>query len=384
MSIDYIPGLAGVPATQSRISDIDGELGQLYYRGYAVEELAAHSTFEETAYLLLSGELPKQQQLDEFSSNLKKHRKIKLNIERIMQSLPMSADPMQVLQVGVTTLSSFFPATEVDREGIDDPSKMFEASVTILSHVATLVAIWEHMRNGYRPVAPRLDLGYAENFLYMVYGEEPDDYLVRLFDTCLVLHAEHTINASTFTAMVTASTLANPCSVISAAIASLSGPLHGGANLAVVQMIEQIGDVSKVEAFIDGRLKNKEVIWGMGHREYKTKDPRARILENMMQELLGKEGSGSKKLEIAREVERICEDRLAEKGVYPNVDFYSGILYQEMNLRRALFTPIFAISRTAGWLAHFNEQLSHNRIFRPTQIYQGSKPRSYLPIIDRT
>ena len=383
MTIEYVPGLAGVPATKSNISDIDGKLGRLYYRGYTVEELAAHSTFEETALLLLSGELPNKTTLHEFSEELKKHRKIKLNIERIMQSLPMSADPMQVLQVGVTTLSSFFPATEVRADGIHGYQQLYEAAVTILSHVATLVAIWEHMRHGYRPVSASKDMGYAENFLYMVHGEQPDVEMVNLLDACLVLHAEHTINASTFTAMVTASTLANPCSVISAAIASLSGPLHGGANLAVVKMIEEIGEVSKVESYINERLQNKEVIWGMGHREYQTKDPRAKILEGMMEKLLGKEGGGSKQLEIAKKVEQVCETILGEKGVYPNVDFYSGILYQEMNLRPALYTPIFAIARTAGWLAHYIEQLGHNKIFRPTQIYTGSTPRSYKPIAQR-
>lgn len=383
MTVEYIPGLAGVPATKSAISDIDGEKGKLYYRGYSVESLVENSTFEETALLLLNGELPTSDGLEVFCNELKRHRTIKINLEKTMQYLPESADPMHALQIGMAMLSSFFPATQVHAKGKFNKEQQFNAAVTILSHVATLVAIWEHLSNGYRPIAANLEMSYAESFLYMIHGKEPDPQMVKLLDTCLILHAEHTINASTFTSMVTASTLANPCSVISAAIGSLSGPLHGGANTKVVHMIEEIGEVSKVESYIDSCLKNKEVIWGMGHREYKTKDPRAKILEKMMVNLLNSEGKSSKELEIAKRVEEVCEDRLGSKGVYPNVDFYSGILYQEMGMRPALYTPIFAIARTSGWLAHFMEQLDQNRIFRPTQIYVGSKPRKYQAAAER-
>jgi citrate synthase len=242
------------------------------------------------------------------------------------------------------------------------------------------------MRNGYDPIEPRSDLNYAENFLYMVTGQEPDKDWARLLDACLILHAEHTINASTFTTMVTGSTLANPCSVISSAIASLSGPLHGGANQKVIEMLEEIGRPENARAYIEERLAKKKVIWGMGHREYKTKDPRATILQKLSADMLQKKsGAGELSIafETAMEVERVCEELLSHKGVYPNVDFYSGILYKEMGFDAGLFTPIFAVARSAGWMAHWREQLQNNKIFRPTQIYTGAGKSCYLPMEQR-
>lgn len=381
--MEYIPGLAGVPATKSRISDIDGEKGVLYYRGYSIEDLAENSNFEETSLLLFNGELPSASELAEYKRSLAEHRRVKANITSIMQHLPSYASPMQVLQMGVSLLAGFFPSLSVSDDGNYSDEQKRDAIVTIIAHVSTLVATWKHLSNGYWPYSGSSNIeGYAAHFLYMV-NRNQDPFMVKLLDKCLIIHAEHTINASTFTAMVTASTLANPCAVIAAAIASLSGPLHGGANRTVVNMIEEIGSPDKVEKYIDKRLKNNEVIWGMGHREYKTKDPRAKILEKMLVKLLGREGSGSIDLETAKKVEEVCEARLGDKGVYPNVDFYSGILYKEMGLSAELFTPIFAISRTAGWLAHFLEQLQQNKIFRPTQIYEGVEPRKYLSIEHR-
>jgi citrate synthase len=377
--MEYIPGLAGVPATESAISHIDGQQGQLFYRGYSIEELAKRSTFEETAYLLMMGELPTPKQLRAFKGDLMKHRRIKFTIEKLMKGLPPSAHPMHVLQMAVSSLSCFFPNTDCVEAGGCSEDEMKQIAEIIFSHVATLVAMWEHIRNGYSPIRARDDLSYAENFLWMVTGEDPDPELARIFDICLILHAEHTINASTFTAMVTGSTLANPCAVIAAATASLSGPLHGGANAAVVDMFNEIGHPSKAREYVETRIKNKQVIWGMGHREYKTKDPRAKILQSLVEDLMAKRGNLSIHFEIAKEVEKVCEELLGHKGVYPNVDFYSGILYREMGLRPELFTPIFAVARTAGWLAHLMEQIQQNRIFRPTQIYVGKEKRAYTP-----
>ncbi|MCK4951295.1 MAG: citrate synthase, partial [Gammaproteobacteria bacterium] len=253
-----------------------------------------------------------------------------------------------------------------------------------IARMATIVAMWKHIRNGYDPIPPRDDLTYAENFLYMWTGKEPDPLLARILDVCLILHAEHTINASTFAVLVTASTLASPYSVIASAIGTLSGPLHGGANQKVVEMLHEIGEPENVEAYIDARLANKEVIWGMGHREYKTKDPRAPILQSLMMDLMeARGGKMSKLFEVAQVVEEVCEDRLANKGVYANVDFYSGVLYSEMGIPTDQFTTIFAVARSAGWLAHWREQLSDNRIFRPTQVYTGESNRSYIPIDKR-
>jgi citrate synthase len=218
----------------------------------------------------------------------------------------------------------------------------------------------------------------------MLTGEEADPLLARIMDVCLILHAEHTINASTFSTLVTGSTLASPYSVIAAAIGTLSGPLHGGANQRVLEMLQEIGSPDKAAAYVDKKLANKEVIWGMGHREYKTKDPRATILQGLVAQVMEARGGAVNPLmEIALEVERVAEDRLAHKGVYPNVDFYSGILYNEMGIPGDQFTTMFAMSRSAGWLAHWREQLADNRIFRPTQVYTGKPARDYLPISKR-
>ncbi len=383
--MQYIPGLAGVPATESEISFIDGKKGILTYRGYDIMELAEHSSFEETTLLLLFGNLPTQEELDCFDKALKESRRIKFNIRNIMENLPATTHPMHMLQVVVASLASFYPSTEYMKDGIENQEYINDVTVRIISHMGTLVAMWEHMRNGYEPVEPRTDLSYAENFLYMVTGKDPDADWARLLDACLILHAEHTINASTFTTMVTGSTLANPCSVISSAIASLSGPLHGGANQKVIEMLEEIGSPENARPYIEDRLKNKKVIWGMGHREYKTKDPRATILQKLSDNLLKKKrGSLSLAFQTAVEVEKVCEELLAHKGVYPNVDFYSGILYKEMGFDAGLFTPIFAVARSAGWMAHWREQLQDNKIFRPTQIYKGIGNACYIPIEKRS
>jgi citrate synthase len=257
-------------------------------------------------------------------------------------------------------------------------------SIRILARMATLVAMWQQMRLGNDPVRPRTDLSYAANFLYMFFnGVEPDPVMARIMDECFVLHAEHTINASTFAAMVTGSTLAMPSYVIAAAIGTLAGPLHGGANEHVIQMLEEIGKPENARAWLGEKLAAKQVIWGMGHREYKVKDPRATQLQKMMMELAAARGTTSAIFETALALEEACEEWLAPKGVYPNIDYYSGILYREMGFPVDQFTSLFAIARTAGWLAHWREQVSENRIFRPTQIYHGAEPRAYRPISER-
>lgn len=382
--MQYVPGLAGVPATESAISFIDGENGVLSYRGYDIQVLAEKSSFEETTLLLLFGKLPTHEELNAFDQALRHSRRVKFNMKEIMKNLPSTTHPMHMLQVVVASLASFYPSTEYLKGGTENQAYINDVTVKIIAHMATLVAYWEHMRNGYDPIEPRTDLTYAENFLYMVNGQEPDPEWARLLDACLILHAEHTINASTFTTMVTGSTLANPCSVISSAIASLSGPLHGGANQMVIEMLDEIGTPENARPYIEARLEKKKVIWGMGHREYKTKDPRATILQKLSNELLkNKTGELSKTFEIAQEVEKVCEELLAHKGVYPNVDFYSGILYREMGFDPGLFTPIFAVARSAGWMAHWREQLQNNKIFRPTQIYSGICDAQYVPLQNR-
>jgi citrate synthase len=380
---EYLPGLAGVPATKSNISDIDGEKGILAYRGYPIEQLAEKSTFEETCMLLLNGRLPTSNELEEFDQNLRSNRRTQFHIRDLMKTFPPSGHPMEMLQTAVASLGMFYPGNEclTGAGACEDLDYIYNMSVKIISRMSTIVAMWEHLRNGYEPPEPRDDLNYAENFLYMFTGKEPDPMMARIMDVCLILHAEHTINASTFSVLVTGSTLASPYSVIAAAIGTLSGPLHGGANQRVLEMLDEIGTPDKVEEYVDKRLANKEVIWGMGHREYKTKDPRATILEKLVNKVMASQGKNVNPLmELAKEVERVCEDRLAHKGVYPNVDFYSGILYNEMGISADQFTAIFAIARSAGWLAHWREQLTDNRIFRPTQVYTGEPLRDYVPI----
>ncbi|MCK5696652.1 MAG: citrate synthase [Gammaproteobacteria bacterium] len=383
---EYLPGLAGVPATKSNISDIDGEKGILYYRGYPIEELAKHSTFEETILLLMHGELPKQQRLNDFSEDLRTNHALKYNLVDLMKALPSSADPMLMLQTAVSSLGMFYHGSEclVDGDVCSDLDYVNSATIKIIARMGTMVTSWKHIAKGYEPAPSRYDLNYAESFLYMLTGKEPDPVLARILDVCFILHAEHTINASTFSVLVNGSTLASPYSVISSAIGCLSGPLHGGANAKVLNMLEHVGSPKNAAKFVEQQLKHKGKIWGMGHREYQVKDPRATILQGLIQELREKRGGDVNPLfEVAEALEKACEDRLAEKGVYANVDYYSGLLYREMGIPDNEFTTIFAIARSAGWLAHWREQLKYNKIFRPTQIYTGKQKRHYVNIDDR-
>ncbi len=374
---DYVPGLAGVPATKSNISYIDGRKGILEYRGISIEELAEKSTFTETAYLLLMNRLPTREELEKFNYDLTHHRRIKYNIRDMLKCVPESAHPMDVLQCTVAALGMFYPLTR-----IDDEEYAYMATVRLIAKMPTIIAAFHQMRQGNDPVIPRDDLSHAGNFLYMMTEREPDPLQEKILDVCLILHAEHTMNASTFSGLVTASALADPYTVISSAIGTLSGPLHGGANEKVLRMLDEIGSVENVRSYIEEKLARKEVIMGLGHRVYKTKDPRAIYLQKLYKELAEKFGHDYH-YEIALEVEKLAKGKLAEKGIYPNVDFYSGIVYRKLGIPTDIFTPIFAMARVAGWLAHWKEQLSDNRIFRPDQVYTGEHNIPYVPIDQR-
>jgi citrate synthase len=373
---EYVPGLAGVPATKSAISSLDGKRGILKYRGYAIQELAEKSTFAETAWLVIEGNLPTTAELEKFDNELRRRRRISFRIRDILMSLPATGHPMEALQAGVAALGMFYP------KNIRDPQLNYESGVRLIAKLPTIVAANHRIRNGDDPVMPRDDLDHAANFLYMLTGKEPDPLVAKIFDVCLILHAEHTINASTFSVMVTASTLADPYTVISSAIGTLSGPLHGGANERVLKMLKEIGCVERVRPYIEEKLRGKEVVMGMGHREYKTMDPRATILKGLCKQLFGKFGS-TPLYEIAEEVERVMAQAVGAKGIWPNVDFYSGILYDKVGIPVDLFTPVFAIARVAGWVAHWREQIADNRILRPTQIYVGEPNRKYVAIEKR-
>ena len=380
----YAPGLEGVPVTHSGISHIDGSAGLLEYRGYAIEVLAEHSSYEETALLLLDGELPQATALASFDAGLRAHRRVKYNIRELMKYMPVTGHPMDMLHCAVASLGMFYPQQELSDAERENVPHLDAMAMRIIARIPTIVAMWEQMRYGNDPIPPNPDLGHAANFLYMLSGQEPDPELARILDICLILHAEHTINASTFAVLVSSSTLTNPYHVIAGAIGALAGPLHGGANQKVVEMLTEIGSVARVPAYLDEKLARKEKIWGFGHRVYKTRDPRAGILKGLMERLAARSGLKHTRLfEIAQAVELAAGERLASKGIHANVDFYSGVLYHEMGIKDDLFTPIFAMARSAGWLAHWREQLANNRIFRPTQVYVGRHGNAYVPLAER-
>ncbi|GAB1538645.1 citrate synthase [Scytonema sp. NUACC21] len=377
MVCEFKPGLDGIPAAQSSISNVDGQKGILEYRGIRIEDLAQKSTFLETAYLLIWGELPTSEELAAFEHEVRHHRRIKYRISDMMKCFPESGHPMDALQASAAALGLFY-----SRRDLNNPIYIRDAVVRLIAKIPTMVAAFELMRRGNDPVRPRDDLDYAANFLYMLHEKEPEPLAARIFDICLILHAEHTMNASTFSARVTASTLTDPYAVVASAVGTLGGPLHGGANEEVIQMLEEIGSVENVRAYIENCLENKSKIMGFGHRVYKVKDPRATILQNMAEQLFDKFGP-DKYYDIAQEMERVVEEKLGHKGIYPNVDFYSGLVYRKLGIPTDLFTPIFAIARVAGWLAHWKEQLEENRIYRPTQVYNGRHEISYTPIEKR-
>jgi len=374
---EYKPGLEGIPAAQSSISYVDGQQGILEYRGIRIEELAEKSTFLETAYLLIWGILPTREELKQFEDDIRYHRRIKYRIRDMMKCFPETGHPMDALQASAAALGLFY-----SRRALANPNYIREAVVRLLAKIPTMVAAFQLMRKGNDPVRPRDDLDYAANFLYMLNEREPDPLAAHIFDVCLTLHAEHTINASTFSARVTASTLTDPYAVVASAVGTLAGPLHGGANEEVITMLEEIGSVENVRSWLDTSLERKTKIMGFGHRVYKVKDPRATCLQGLAEQLFEKFGH-DKYYDIAIELEKAVEEKLGHKGIYPNVDFYSGLVYRKMGIPEDLFTPVFAIARVAGWLAHWKEQLDENRIYRPTQIYTGEHGNPYIAIEQR-
>ena len=371
---EFRPGLEGIPAAQSGISFVNGQQGILEYRGIRIEELAEKSNFLETAYLLIWGKLPTKQELEEFEHEVRHHRRIKYRIRDMMKSFPESGHPMDALQASAAALGLFYA-----KRDLDNPVYIRDAVVRLLATVPTMIAAFQLMRNGSDPVRPRDDLDYSANFLYMLNEQQPDPLAARIFDVCLILHAEHTMNASTFSARVTASTLTDPYAVVASAVGTLGGPLHGGANEEVIAMLEAIGSVENVRPYLEDCMQRKAKIMGFGHRVYKVKDPRATILQKLAEQLFEKFGY-DKYYDIAVELEHAVAEKLGGKGIYPNVDFYSGLVYRKMGIPTDLFTPVFAIARVAGWLAHWKEQLAQNRIYRPTQVYNGYHDVPYIPV----
>jgi citrate synthase len=374
---EFHPGLADVPVAESAISFIDGKRARLEYRGVAVETLAKESCFEEAAWLLLKGELPTQRELATFDNALRHHRRIKYKLIDLIKCLPETGHPMDALQAGVAALGMFYPARDVHNE-----QSNWDSVIRLIAKLPTIVAAFHRLRHGDAPIMPRDDLGHAANFYYMLTEQEPSPAVGKVLDACLILHAEHTMNASTFSGRVTGSTLANPYTVVSSAIGTLTGPLHGGANEQVLDMLDEIGSADKVRPWLDDAIAHKKKIMGLGHRVYKVKDPRATVLQELAENAFVETGR-PKLYQLALEVERVAAGVLGPKGIYPNVDFYSGCVYLSIGIPRDLFTPIFAIARVVGWLSHWLEQLKNNRIFRPEQIYVGKHDVHYVPLEKR-
>jgi citrate synthase len=363
-------GLEDVIAGQSSVCFIDGHEGRLLYRGYDIEDLAAKSTYEETTYLLWNGHLPTTSELRSFTSELSSKRAVPKELVSILQILPKNCDAMDALRVCVAALGVF-----------DDPIyQQQEKAVSIASKIGTIVAAIHRHKHDLGIVAPKPDLSFASNFLYMVTGKEPSSEDAKLMDVLLILHADHELNASTFTARVIASTLSDVYSAITGGVGALKGPLHGGANEKVVEMTEEIGDPAAAEAYVSSMFLHKQKISGFGHRVYKTMDPRAKILKEMDHKILQSE-SEKRSLAILEKVEQMM---LKEKGLYPNVDLYSGLALNHIGIPTYLFTPVFAVGRAPGWLAHVLEQYSDNRIIRPRAEYIGPQLTPYIPIEKRT
>lgn len=359
-------GLEDVVAGKSQICFIDGHEGRLLYRGYDIRDLAPHSTFEETAYLLWNGHLPLANELHTFSVDLASKRALPKDVNSILTTLPRNCDAMDALRVGVASLGIY-----------DDPMyTQQEKAMSIASKIGTIVAAIHRHKHDQPIILPKEDLGTAANFLYMVTGKEPTEESSHLMDVLLILHADHELNASTFTARVIASTLSDVYSAITGAVGALKGPLHGGANEVVVEMTEEIGSPDRVDAYLKDKLAHKQKVSGFGHRVYKTMDPRAQILKDMAHRFPGNEQEKNS-LKILDRVETILR---AEKNLYPNVDLYSGLALTHLGIPRYLFTPVFAFGRGPGWLAHVLEQYSDNRIIRPRADYIGALKAEYVPI----
>jgi citrate synthase len=375
----YSKGLEGVIAGESGICQIDGQDGKLFYRGYNIDDLVKNSSYEETVYLLLFEQLPSSAELAEFTQNFRSSRHIVAPIQDMIRNFPKAGDPMELLQSVMSYLSGYV-AHKIKHSATCNCRQTLHQ----VAQMGTVIATYQRFKEGKPYVVPRQDLSHGANFLYMLRGEEPLPYEADIMDKCLVLHAEHGFNTSTFTARVVASSLSTCYSSISAAIGALRGSLHGGANEQVMDMLKEIGSVYNVDTWLDKSLLEKKKIMGMGHREYRVKDPRSYVMEGFLNELSEKKGD-SKYLSILTKLEKSFRSRMDEKGkpLYPNVDYFSGSVYSLLGIPQHLFSPIFALSRAAGWLAHILEQRKDNRLFRPECLYTGPQPRPYKPIEKR-
>ncbi len=380
-------GLRNIEVADTKISAIDGINGKLIYRGYDILDLVKKSTFEETSCLLLNEDLPSKKTLDEFSKRLVSARQVPEGLEKDLKNLPETANPMDILQAMIAMMAVY------DKEKGTDRDSNYSRAINLISMTPIIVAAWDRIRNGKEIIQPSKKLNHAGNFLYMLTGKEPDTEITRIFDICLILHAEHSFNASTFAAREVASTRAHMFAAVSAAVGALSGELHGGANFQVMKMLLEIGSEDKVEQWIKDKLAKGNKIMGMGHAVYKTFDPRAEVLRELSKRL--SEKTGQPWYHITQKVEDVTEEEMKKvKGsdIFPNVDLYSASAYYMLGIPMDLNTPIFAVSRVAGWTAHiieekFAEAAPKPMLYRPKAVYVGKycgpSGCEYVPIEKR-
>lgn len=366
-------GLEGVVAAKSAVSSIIDDV--LTYRGYHIDDLAENASFEEVVYLLWNDKLPTQKELDDLKAKLFEHANIPQELIDQMKTYPLKdVHPMAALRSAVSALALYDP----DADDMSEEANYLKA-IKIQAKIATIVAAFARLRNGQEPVQPKEGLSYAANFLYMLTGKEPDEISESAFNKALVLHADHELNASTFTARVCVATLSDIYSGITGAIGALKGPLHGGANEQVMKMLTEIGEPENIRQYLDDAFAKKQKIMGFGHRVYRKGDPRAKHLREMSKKLTSITGE-QKWYEMSIQIEEIIRN---EKGLVPNVDFYSASVYHSLGIDHDLFTPIFAVSRVSGWAAHILEQYSDNRLIRPRAEYVGKVNQKYVPIDQR-
>jgi citrate synthase len=367
-------GLREVVAAATSISDIDGARGRLWYVGYEIQDLAKNATFEETVHLLHRLHLPNRAELDELTDFMVEEREVSRFLRDLMPTLAQQTSPMSMLRTSVSAASAYDP------DGWDNSAEANERKAfRLISKTPTLLAMYHRMRTGREVVPPNPKLPHAANFLTMLLGEEPSPEDADVLDTTFTLYADHTMNASTFTARIIASTLADMFSAITGAIACLKGPLHGGANEEAMKMLEEVGSPNRAEAYVADRLAHKQKIMGFGHAVYKTMDPRAAVLKQLSREVGERHGDLRWYL-ISDEIERTVAE---QKGLHPNVDFYAASVYHTLGIPTDLMTPIFAIARMTGWTAHVREQYADNRVIRPDSEYVGPRSQRYVPIDER-
>ena len=378
--VEIKEGLQGVYITKSSICKVDGQEGKLYYRGYKIEDLANYSSYEEVCYLLLYSKLPNSKEFSDFIAKMREERAILENTKDIIRKFSKESQALDVLRTAMSSLSA-----DDSKPYSDDESENIEKAIKIIAKTATIAAAIDRIKDGKEILEPDNSLNHSANFLYMITGNKPDKEAEKLMDVMFILHAEHSSNASTFATLVACSTLADIYAGVTAGVAALKGPLHGGADEAAVKMMEEIGNPDNTENYIEEALAGKKKIMGFGHRVYKTYDPRARILKSYLDTIKGNSNEEINKLiEISLRAEKMMIDKLGKShGIWPNVDFFSGPLYMHLNIKPEMFDTVFASSRTVGWCSHVIEYWRNNKLFRPLEEYVGKIDLEYLPIEKR-